>query len=226
MATYRINESELRDLIEESVRSALLEMDKSTAIYPMTVFAATNNLTDNGVFHSKNKSGKIVRTNRINIKSRNIADKAIMHYVIQEMEPTLSFRMPDSTPNKKVGIEFEIKEIKEYNDEYMIFYGEMISANWKGYVSKHCMVKCIFGSNGKDGNPSDFKFYLLQNIGGAVKTPLIEMLNDPENGKIVKEIISNIYNLRQEAIQNAASFKDLSCLNVNDKLVIKGKRRV
>ena len=160
----------------------------------MTIYAATDRMIGNGEFATNSKSGKTVKTNNVNIKARKISDRAIMHYVIQELKPHLSFRTEDKThPNGHVGIEFEVQEIKEYNDTQMQLYGYMITANWKGYVKKHATVKCVFNENGKDGSPFGFKFYLIENLGNTVRTPQIELLGDPENETTIKKIISEIY---------------------------------
>ena len=83
-----------------------------------------------------------------------------MHYVIQEMKPWLSFSMKGKTyPNRHVGLEFEVKEIKEFSESQMQLYGFIVTANWKGYIKKHGVIKFVFGDNGKNGEVSEFKFY-------------------------------------------------------------------
>lgn len=194
-------------------------MDKNTALYPLTIFVATNNMFDNGQFSSQNNKGQVIDIVKVNIKSRAIADRAIVHYVIQEMRPWLSFRMKDKIyPNEHAGLEFEVKEIKEFSESQMQLYGFIILADWKGDIKKHGVIKCVFGDNGRDGIPSEFKFYLVENYGNVVKTPSIELLAFPENENKVKEIISRIDELRQEAEIKADTITDLSNNNLNGNL--------
>ena len=184
-----------------------------------SIYAATDNMIDNGQLYSQNNKGHLVATNRVNVKSRRIADRAIMHYVIQEMRPWLSFRMKDKTyPNRHVGLEFEVKEIKEFSESQIQLYGFIITADWKGYVKRHGTIKCVFGDSGKNGMPSEFKFYLVENYGNTVKTLSIELLASSENENKVKEIISRINELRQEAEMKAVTITDLSNNNLNGNL--------
>lgn len=146
-------------------------------------------------------------------------DRAIMHYVIQYQKPHLSFTMKDKThPNGNVGIEFDVKEIKEFSDNQMQLYGFMISADWKGYIKKHVIVKCVFGQEGKNGSPFDFKYYLVENYGSTIKTPSIELLGEPDNEKTLKNIISEISELRERAKEKVQGTQDLSSFNLNGKL--------
>ena len=96
-----------------------------------------------------NKKGKTIKTNKVRLKSRKLSDRAIMHYVIQNMEPSLSFDTIDKThPNGHIGIEFQIEEIKEYTDKEMLLYGLIVTSNWKGWDRKHGVIKCVFGNEG------------------------------------------------------------------------------
>lgn len=221
----RLTENDVHNIVKQVITEVLSEMDKDTALYPTTIYAATDNMIDNGQLSSQSKNGQLINLNRVNIKARKIADRAIMHYVIQEMKPYLSFRMKDKTyPNRHVGLEFEVKEIKEFSESQMQLYGFITTANWKGYEKKHGVIKCVFGDNGKDGIPSKFKFYLVENYGNVVKTPSIELLAFSENENKVKEIISRIYELRQEAERNAVTITDLSNNNLNGNLNQKPKK--
>lgn len=221
----KLTESDLHIIIKRVINEVVDEIDKGTALYPTTIYRATDRLINNGHYASTNKKGQDIKTNRVNIKSRKIADKAIMHYIIQEMKPWLSFRMEDKTyPNGHVGIEFEVKEIKEFSETQMQLYGYMISANWRGYIKKHAVIKCVFDEMGTDGQPHNFKFYLVENYGSTVKTPSIELLGDPDNEKVIKDIMAQFRNLRAEAETNADSITDLSNFNLKGDLNIKPKK--
>ena len=212
----RLTENELHKIVKQVINEAIEEINKRTALYPTKIYAASDNMIGKGVYTSQNNKKGNISINKVNIKSRKIADKAIMYYVIQEMKPHLSFRMKDATyPNRCVGLEFDIKEIKEFNETDMQLYGYIVTANWKGYVKTHGIIKCVFGENGKESEPSEFKFYWVRNIGSVVKTQSIELLSDGNNEKIIKGIISQIYSLRQEAENDAKSINDLSNFNLN-----------
>lgn len=124
--------------------------------------------------------------------------------------------MEDKTyPNGHVGIEFEVKEIKEFSETQMQLYG---------YIKKHAVIKCVFDEMDTDGQPQNFKFYLVENYGNTVKTPSIELLGDLDNEKVIKDIISQFNNLRTEAETNADSITDLSNFNLKGDLNVKPKK--
>ena len=194
-------------------------MNKDTALFPTTIYVATDRMLDNGHRSSLNKNGQLIDVGNVNIKSRKVADRAIMHYVIQEVDPWLSFGMKDKMYlNSHVGLEFEIKELKEFCDTQMQLYGFIVTADWKGYIQKHGVIKFVFGDNGKNGKPSEFKFYLVEDHGGVEKETQIEFLAFPKNNNKLKEIISRIDELRQEAERNATTITDLSNYNLNGNL--------
>ena len=141
------------------------------------------------------------------------------------MDPWLSFGTIDKNNHQPNGIEFHIEEIKEFSDTEMQLYGLIVTSNWKGYDKKHGVVKCVFGEGGKDNHSSNYKFYLVQNIGNTVKTPLIELLGDPENEATIRSIINMIYALRKEAEDNAVNMSDLSSFNLNGNMNIKPKKK-
>lgn len=194
-------------------------MNKDTALFPTIIYVATDRMLDNGHRSSLNKNGQLIDVGNVNIKSRKVADRAIMHYVIQEVDPWLSFGMKDKTYlNSHIGLEFEVKELKEFCDTQMQLYGFIVTADRKGYVQKHGVIKFVFGDNGKNGKLSDFKFYLVEDHGGVEKETQIEFLAFPENNNKLKEIISRIDELRQEAERNATTITDLSNYNLNGNL--------
>ena len=222
----KLTESDIHNIVRQVINEALNEMDKDVALYPTTIYKASDRMVTNGQYSSQNKKGETIKTNKVNVKSRKIADRAIMHYVIQEMKPWLSFRTEDKTyPNGHVGIEFEVKEIKEFSETQIQFYGYIVTANWKGYVKRHGTIKCVFGDKGKEGNPYDFKYYMVENYGNTTKTSSIELLGDPDNEKVIKDIIAQIYNLRAEAEANANSITDLSNFNLRGDLTLRPKKK-
>lgn len=222
----RLTESDLHRIVKQVITEAVEEMDKPNALKGMTIYAATDRMIGNGEFKSTDREGNTVRTNPVNIKARKLADKAIMHYVVQELKPHLSFRMMDKThPNGHVGVEFDVQEIKEYNETQMQLYGFMVSADWKGYIKKHATIKCVFDSDGKEGSPFGFKFYLIQNLGTTTRTPSMELLGEPENEETIRNIISEIYKLRQEAQNNASTMTDLSGFRLNGGMNIKPPKK-
>lgn len=221
----RITESDVSRIFKQVIKETINEIDKDSALCPMTIYSLTDRLTNDGKYSSINKNGNHVNINRVNIKSRKISDRAIMNYVIQDMEPWLSFKTSDKThPNGNVGIEFEIKEIKEYTETEMQLYGYIVTANWKGYDKKHGIIKCVFGDEGKNSSSSNFRFYLVENIGNSIRTPEIKLLGDPNNETTIRTIIDKIYNLRKEAITNVEDISDLSSFNLNGNLNIKSKK--
>ena len=221
----RLTESDLHNLIRYALTEAIDEISKDTALSPMTIYRATDRMIQNNQFSMVNKKGKTIKTNKVRLKSRKLSDRAIMHYVIQNMEPSLSFDTIDKThPNGHIGIEFQIEEIKEYTDKEMLLYGLIVTSNWKGWDRKHGVIKCVFGNEGKDAHSSNFKFYLVQTIGNTVKTPSVQLLDDPDNEAVIRQIISNIYKLRQEAEDKSNTITDLSNYELNGNLNLKSTK--
>ncbi len=113
---------------------------------------------------------------------------------ISELKAHLSFRMKDKTyPNTHVGIEYDLTEIQESNDDQIHLYGYIITANWKGYVDKYATIICVFGEEGKEGSPFRNKYYLVEQFGKTIKKTPIELLGDPDNEIVMRKIISIIY---------------------------------
>ena len=196
--TIILSESKLREIVSESIKKVLSEMDLSTAAFPDTMLKYTNGKIDNGEDSGQDMNGKTIDEFERNEKARKLRNQTLTHYLLQEIGSIqFVFRIYDDKVGTNVAASFAVSSVVAFNDNIISYGGRLRKSSNNKIEDVPATIEYEFKSgsffHNTYVNRNKRRVKLLFPNGGH---------NAEENNRLIQAILAclNIYRIESEKL--------------------------
>ena len=143
----RLTESELKQVLEESIKRIINEVDMDIATIPDVTSRTTSDSIVSGKCHTTLNNKQVDPFNH-NKKARVLRNKILTKYILDEIG-NIHFRFMkyDDSVGYPVACDFDMTEIKDCNKDHISLQGVMEIPTNKGIINRGCVITYKFSTD-------------------------------------------------------------------------------